>query len=82
MSLRDEVAALVPARPGPRCTIAVVLERLDGDDRRDLLALLADPLVPGSLISRVLIGRGHSVKPPTVNRHRRRMCDCDPAAAA
>lgn len=82
MSLRDEVAALAPSRPGPRCTMGVVLERLDPEDRRDLAALLADPLVPGSLISRALIARQHNVKPQTVSRHRRRICDCVPPSAA
>lgn len=82
MSLFEEVAALVPRRPGPPCTVAVVLDRLEGDDRADLLRLLADRFVPGTLISRALIARRHAVKPQTIQRHRNALCSCADVDAA
>lgn len=74
MSLAAEVAAL--AVPRARCSLARVADSLDDADRADLRALLADPDVLGSLISRALIARGHNVKPHTIQRHRRGMCAC------
>lgn len=83
MSLLDEVAALARStRIGPRCTVGLTLDRLDGGDRDDLVRLLADPLVPGSLLSKALLARGHGLKAQTIQRHRRRICDCEPLEAA
>lgn len=76
MSLLAEVAALaVPTRP--RCSVGQVAAVLDGADRADLVALLADFQVPGSLISKALLARGHNVKPQAVQRHRRGHCACE-----
>lgn len=74
MSLASEVAALRVSRT--RCSIARVSDALDEPDRGDLARLLDDPEVLGTLISRALIARGHNVKPHTVQRHRRGICEC------
>ena len=77
MSLLAEVAELASAdRRGPRCGVSVLLDRLDPADAKDLTALLADPHVPGTLIARALSNRGHSVKAPALQRHRRNLCGC------
>lgn len=74
MSFAEEVAAVAAVRPGPRCSFTQL--DLDDADARDLEHALADGRVPASAISRVLIARGYPIKPQTVNRHRRRICDC------
>lgn len=75
MGLADEVAVAAAAlRPGPPCSFTKVV--LDEDDAADLERLLADRFVPASAISRALIARGYAIKPQTVQRHRKRMCDC------
>lgn len=75
MSLLAEVAALaVPSRP--RCSVGQAALALDEADRADLAALLDDLQVPGSLISKALLARGHNVKPQAVQRHRRGHCAC------
>lgn len=77
MSLAAEVAALaVSERRGPRCGVAVLLDVLPPEDSADLTRLLDDPLVAGSLLSKALSNRGHAIKPPTLQRHRRRLCGC------
>ena len=81
MSLLAEVAALAgPTRT--RCSVGQAATALDETDRADLVALLADLQVPGSLISKALLARGHNVKPQAVQRHRRGHCACEWPGAA
>ena len=66
-------------RPGPRCTIGVMLSRLSPEDRADAETALAEPSVelPSSVIARVLSARtGKTIQAETLARHRARRCAC------
>jgi hypothetical protein len=72
-AMQNELATF---RKGPRCSIAVICETLDADDREALTAALASD-VPHSFITRALAAIDHRVAITTVGRHRRGDCDCD-----
>jgi hypothetical protein len=76
VSLVEEARADRPIK-GPRCTVAVMLDGLGGDDRAEAVAALADPAVMSSALVRAMARRGWDV--PTqyvVQRHRRGECRC------
>lgn len=73
MGLRDELTNL-PTPPGPRCSVAVIIEKL-GDEGPELVELLAETHEHSAIV-KLLKGRGFSVSAPTVGRHRRRQCSC------
>jgi hypothetical protein len=75
VSLLDEVAALACTRRRERCSVSVILDSLDDDDRDALLVLL-DGRAAGAHIARALTNRGHAVRGQTVQRHRARDCGC------
>ena len=85
---QDLAAALLElpgmkVRSGPACSIAVLLEQLDGQDAAAAGALRAvvdsDAVAPSAL-ARTLSARGHRLAPNTIRRHRRRLsgdgCAC------
>ena len=78
MSLLDDIEAERTLK-GPRCSIAVLLERLAPDDAEGLRAKLAEPpeVITHAAIGRVLRKRGHWMQDSTISRHRRRQCGCD-----
>lgn len=76
MSLR-EAFEQQPSAPGrARCTIAIVLDQLDADDRQTLLELLDDPLIGHTRIVRSLNAIGVDIGDSTIGRHRSGRCRC------
>lgn len=75
MSLADELRSLRDghaSRPGPTCTVAVILAQLPEEDAAQLEAAIDNPSVSGSSIAGTLTRNGHAVSDKTVLRHRRR----------
>jgi hypothetical protein len=76
LSLRTEVEAL-GNRCGPRCTVALLLNQLDEEERAELVDCLDDTVgVQTSALTRVLRARGHQIGEASMGRHRRRDCAC------
>lgn len=63
-------------RKGPPCTMSVILDDLQGNDKEALVAALNDTTVMHSTIYRVLTKNGFPVSLNTVQRHRRGECRC------
>lgn len=58
--------------PGPKCTVARIMEQISTADRETLERLIDNPAIPGSLIAEALTRNGHSITDKTVLRHRKR----------
>jgi hypothetical protein len=61
---------------GPACTIGLAIQTMPDSDAELLRAALDNPHAPSSQIAKALTNLGHSVKPYTVQRHRRNECRC------
>ena len=60
----------------PKCGVSRALLTL-GDDREPVERALADSSITGSAISRVLRRRGVDLSDASIQRHRRRVCQCN-----
>lgn len=71
--LAAELASTEPGykRPGPPCTVKLLLESLDTEDRRALEELLRNRGVSASKVAGVLMRHGFRIAAPAVTRHRR-----------
>lgn len=78
MSIAEEIAAESQRNRRTQCGIGSLLDRLEADDRRDVVAALEDMSIPSTVIARVLQRRGWQVSDYTLNRHRRGSCKCEP----
>lgn len=75
--LADEIeAALV--KPGPKCTISILLAELDTEDRKALENYMKRwPKVQDSAVYKVLRNRQLSVTLDAIRRHRRQITNTD-----
>ena len=76
MSLAQALAAQSQRPRGPACTVALILAKLDDDDRATLLNALGDVSVRHSDLARALTAEGHPIKESTISRHRLNGCSC------
>ena len=74
MSLADALEANKTSARGPRCTLCVLLTKMDKADRVALDAALADDTFTHAAISRALKAEGYGITANTVQRHRTRGC--------
>lgn len=58
-------------RKGPRCTVGVLLDSLNNQDKEALVAALANKQVSGASLSVLLNDYGFSIGAFTINNHRR-----------
>ena len=72
-ALATEAATRKVATP---CTMGLLIDRLDDEDRAELATYLGDPAVTSTAISRALRKSGHALADCTVRRHRRGECAC------
>lgn len=63
------------AAPGPKCSIGLILSKLDDSDVRVLREALVSEM-RGTQIAAALKEVGHPVSSSTVQRHRRGLCSC------
>ena len=75
MSLAQALAAQV-SKPGPPCTVAVLIEQLPPEDVTVLTDALASPLWTNAKIARALKAEGHGIAAQTLGRHRKGECAC------
>lgn len=74
MSLAAALAVEAGRKPGPRCTLCVVLDRLPESDAAALTAALDGDEVTSAGIARALLREGHKISAVTVRRHRAKEC--------
>ena len=74
MALSDALKAETAKRPGPLCTVCIIITTLSKDDRDSLDAAFADVSVTGTAITRALQSEGHEVRAEAVRRHRDNRC--------
>lgn len=74
MSLAAALEAEAARKPGPRCTLCLVLDRLPESEAEALAAALAGDTMASAGISRALIREGHNIAAVTVRRHRAGEC--------
>ena len=81
MGLIDELQALEEPQPGPRCTIAVLLEKLTDQEGAALIKAIDEGKATSTAISQALEKAGHRIAAQTITRHRRRStskgCRCE-----
>ena len=70
-NLLNEIKSEQVVRGGIRPALIIAIERLDGEDRADLLDALHDETYSGASISRALINRGFKVSAAAINSYRR-----------
>jgi hypothetical protein len=78
MSLSEAAQAVHLKHAGGKCSIGVLITRLDPGDKAWLLAKMSEPVdvVQHTWLSRVLAQDGHRVAPGTLARHRAGECGC------
>lgn len=84
MALADRLTTPPAPKHGYPCSVGVLLDTLDQDDRDALLTMLGTPERRGwsaSDIYDALIAEGHKVGLQTINRHRGGKCRCAKDAA-
>lgn len=72
MNLQEALATIEPSRRGSRCTVAQLVDDLDDDDRRTLVAAMDDPRIQTRVIVEALKQLGHNMSTGVLARHRRR----------
>lgn len=74
MGLKDELESLY--LKNNKCSVGKLLDRLDEQDRQDMIDILADPEVPLKALSRLSDAKGWKIHRDTFSRHREGGCIC------
>ena len=74
MALSDALRVEANKKPGPTCTVCILIPTLSDADREALEAAMTDLAVTASAIARALQSEGHDVSPETLRRHRAQRC--------
>ena len=80
-SLADALATAQARKPGPRCTVAIVLDALPPADRDALRAAIADPSLSAERIAQACRNAGVPLGSSPLMRHRRNGCSCKDRAS-
>ena len=75
MGLLDETQQL--NEPTKCCIVGNLIDALDDDDRKELLAAIDDPNIQSSKIVIALKRRGYKMSDKSMWKHRRKECACD-----
>ena len=75
MGLLDEIQQL--NEPNKSCIVGNLIDALDDDDRKELLAAIDDPNIQSSKIVIALKRRGYKMSDKSMWKHRRKECACD-----
>ena len=77
MGLKEDAeVAHAGRRSRKRCDVQKAIEELGEDDAAELLALIAEKVVPATVIQDVLAAREVLLSAFTINRHRNGRCLC------
>ena len=74
MSLKDALEANKTVAKGPRCSLCVLILRMDKKESEVLVEALLDDTYTHAAIARALQAEGHHITANTVQRHRSRGC--------
>ncbi len=74
MALSDALQHEISKRPGPTCTVCILIPTLPASDQSALEAAMTDLAVTASAIARALQSEGHDVSAETLRRHRSQRC--------
>ena len=74
MGLKDALEANKSVAKGPRCSLCILIKRMDPKESQVLLEALADDTFTHAAIARALQAEGHHITANTVQRHRTRGC--------
>jgi hypothetical protein len=83
MSLSDDLrtVGVYQLRPGVKCVVGQLLDKLDDEDRNALVAVLDENQVTAASLSRLLDKNGHKISHSSISNHRRRLvgsgCRCE-----
>lgn len=80
MSIADRLQNTQRSETGLPCGIAKLYEKLEGDDKAALEAVLSRRSVAGQISNRqihdILLAEGHDVAFASISTHRRQQCRC------
>lgn len=76
MGLLDDIMSEKP-RLSLKCSVAILKDQLEKNDREDLETALDDVMIQSTIIARVLERKGHKISATAVARHRRGACSCE-----
>jgi len=65
------------AKKGPRCSISLLLDKVDQEERKALVAALADPTRNRAVLSEAIrVAYKAEISQHTLARHMRKHCGC------
>jgi len=80
MSIADRLQKAKPYDPGLPCSVATTLDKLQGEDKEALEAVLSTKSdktgISNRQIHQILVDEGHTVAFYSVAAHRRKQCRC------
>lgn len=74
MSLKEALEKHRTVAKGPRCSLCLLIQRMDPKEADVLRSALGDDTFTHAAISRALQSEGHKITANTVQRHRTRGC--------
>ena len=77
MALLDDLDEIPMSKPARKCSVAHVLDQLEGAEHEKVTELFNDVNVPAAKLARVLVKNRHQIKVEAITRHRRKECACD-----
>jgi hypothetical protein len=80
MSLADKLKEATRTGPGLPCGVAVLIETLEGEDRKALEIIFSTKsvrgTVPNTKLHKILISEGHDIAFASIRHHRAQACRC------
>ena len=80
MSLADKLKEATCTGPGLPCGVAVLIETLEGEDRKALEIIFSTKsvrgTVPNTKLHKILISEGHDIAFASIRHHRAQACRC------
>lgn len=74
MGLKDALEANKTMHRGPKCTLCILLNKMDPKEQAVLQSALDDEAYTHAAIGRALQAEGYAITANTVQRHRSRGC--------
>ncbi len=75
--LEAAIEAAQASKSGPRCSVSVLLDQVDSDERKALVAAFANPTRNRAVLAEAIrTAYGAEITQGTIARHMRRHCRC------
>lgn len=76
----EEATRTGPVGPGLPCGVTILLEKLEGEEKKALELILSTPAgrgtVPNTKLHKILISEGHNIAFASIRHHRAKQCRC------